>query len=364
MAKLIPHSGDAMLAFRFSPLNTAEPTSDALAQLEIATLFIKRVSPKNLIIDKDNALPQFIMDYIDEHDQADYFAEPEMAEGEMLDMFSSSILQLAKERAKALGDAYPFEIVGPDMLTLRDGPLHAVAASYLSIQAMRLAQKNLIEIIAINETERKRSLAKFSRFFERSFEFASAYAVTGNKGGMPIVLSNCRSSNDLHKKLNGICLKIGSGRVKTMDNWSRLQRSANDGGVDAVVHVGGSPEDGNTTLIIVGATYQQKKIDVKIMGVKARTRFADFFIDRPAPLQGALVRLADADPWTVEKCRLEDCLFYGYDSIWKNMGRRPNPNVDQRLLSRIDASMLRSLRKFGQFAMMDEDGELWQLAYA
>lgn len=352
-----------MFAFRFAPLDSAEPTSDVLAQLEITALFHRSASPRDLLLDKDQALFQFVREHVEEEQRADYLAEPELAEGEMMDILSSSLLEMARERADALGETYPFQILPPRTLVLREGPLHAVAISYLSIQAMRLAQKNLVEIVADGDVARKRHLAKFSRFFERVFEFASAYAITGDKGGMPIVLSNCRSSKDLHKKLTGICSKVGSGRVKSMDNWSKIQRTANDGGVDAVVHVGTSVAGGNTTLIVVGATYQQKRIDVKIMGVKARARFAEFFVDRPAPLQGALVRLADADALTIEKCRVEDCLFYGYENVWRYMGRRPTAGVDARLLSRIDSSLLRALKLFGEFTMIGGDGESSTLSY-
>lgn len=352
-----------MVAFRFLPLNSTEPTSEALAQLEITTLFVGSSSPRSILLDQDEALRQFIRKYIDDDRRADYFAEPALAEDEMMDMFSSNLLEMARERANALGDAYPFIITPSNRLEIKKTRIHAVGVSYLSIQAMRLSQQNLIEIVAEDDKERKKILMKFCQFFARTFEFASAYVVAGDKGGMPIVLSNCRSFNDLYRKLKGICGKVRSGKVKTLDNWSALQRVANDGGVDAVVHVGADAVTGNTTLIIVGATYQQKKIDVKIMGSQARNRFADFFVTRPAPLQGALVRLADADALTIEKCRLEDCLFYGYESVWRNMGRRPVGAVDSRLLSRIDAILLRNLRLFGEFTMIGDNGEISVLNY-
>lgn len=308
------------------------------------------------MIDQELARNDYIEKNVSPEYREDYLAEPEMAETEMMEVLSADLAAMARERAAALGDGYPYIIAADNSLVAQNGGNRAVAGAYTCVQAMRLAQAEKIEIIAATDSERRAATKALWRVFERVFEYVSAYTVSGNWEGLPIVLSNCRSSRRLHEKLSGICRRVRSGRVRTYDDWSRVQRASNDGGVDAVVHVGGPGMPGNAHFYIVSATYQQKKIDQKIMGPEARQRFSEYFAERPAVFYGVLVRLGDEDDLTLEKCRGKDCLFYGYEKVLNYMGRRSNDPHLTRALKVIDNRVGQAIRSLDR-VVLDNNGQ-------
>lgn len=117
---------------------------------------------------------------------------------------------------------------------------------------------------------------------------------------------------------------------------------------------------GHASLILVGATVQINQIDRKIVGEEARRRFSDYFADRPAAFQGALVRPADSDPLTVEKCRVKDCLLYTYEHIWRCLGKRiTDPNA-RRYFYYLDRQV-RNLSKSLNGAVLIEGFESYTL---
>lgn len=334
-----------MIRFRFNPFDNARSSPEMLAQLEIGAFFSEQMSVEDLVIDRDLAVLDYVRRCVPEEDQEAYLAEPEQSEGEMMDALRVDLMALARERGEQIGDSYPFEIVPPNTLKLRGGGNRSISLGYLVVQAMRLAQKNLIEIIANDANVRKTDTLRLWRAFERVFEYVAAYTLAGDRGGLPVVLSDCRRSLDLHRKLTGLCRTIGSGRVRVYSDWSPRQINSNDGGIDTILHVGGPAMPGNSYLVLGGATYQQKKIDGKIIGNDERQRFRDFFAVHPAVLHGALIRLADGDALTIEKCRLKDCLFYGYSDIVKYIGLRSADPAMRRKMQVIDSRLRQALEK-------------------
>jgi len=336
-----------MLSFRLATLNSTEVTSDVLASLELAAYFLGESGPGDLPIDEDEARNWYIDEIVEDNSKADYRAEPQMADAEMIESLTYALQDLATERAKELGEHYPFFVSPNGVLHRRtDRGLDPVGASYLSLQFFRALYGKTIEIDGGDDNEILQRKNAFDRNFRNVFEYVAGYSVAGKMNGAPFMTSHCRSSQRLECLLINVCQRVGAGAVKPYDLWNRQQRTANDGGVDCLLHVGGPGVPGDAEISLIGATVQKGSIDQKIMGHDKVDLFRRFFTTQPAAFRGILVRPQDEDELTKEKCVERDCLLYSYEQIWKGMGKRNGGPYQARMLLRLDAKARHCLREF------------------
>lgn len=344
-----------MFAFRLKALESCFADKDTLAVWEISALFGGAIKPEGLEIDRESALAAYIESGNLGEDVELYRAEPQVAEDEMLEVFSEGLIRMVRVRMEALGDEYPLVLDEHGNLEPKSlDNITSVGAAYLGLQFYRIWSAGSLENIEEDQEKRKGESRRINSWFAKLFEMLGSYAVSGHHLGVPHVMANCRSSKTLHRMLTAMCLRAGAGRAKRYEDWTIVQRASNDGGVDCIVHRGGPGMPGHASLVLVGITVQNSQIDRKIVGEDSKRRFSDYFSERPAAFQGALVRHVDADPLTAEKCRNRDCLLYTYDDIWMNIGRRVQDAASRRHFCRIDRAVRSIVREFSGVVLMSE----------
>lgn len=344
-----------MLSFRLATLNSTEVSSDVLAAWEMAAFFLGEASVETLPVDEDEARSHFIENYVPEADKADYYAEPHLADAEMMESFESSLISEAKSRIDELGDCYPFWVDDHNHLVKRtDRSIEAVGSCYLVLQFFRGLTGATIEIDGGNDAEVNQRRTAFERQFRNIFEYIAGYAVSGSCNGAAYMTSDCRSSARLERLLGSVCRKIGAGDVKPHALWNPRQQAANDGGVDCLVHINGPGAPGHAQIALVGATVQKSSIDEKIIGPEKRDFFRSFFATQPTAFQGILIRVQDEDPLTKDKCVQKDCLLYTYDHIWRSMGKRLGGAYQISTLIRLDAKVRGLLTDFSNAIFLHE----------
>lgn len=336
-----------MLSFRLSTLSSAEVSSDVLAAWELAALFLGEATTKDLPLDEDEARAWYIDNIVEEDSQADYRAEPQLADDEMAESFANSLRILAKARIQELGNHYPFVLDENGCLVRRDiDELSAVSACYLLLQFFRGVTGGTLEIDGTDDADIKNLKAEFDKKFRNLFEYIAGYAVASRKFGTPFMTSDCRSAKRLEALLRGLCRKVGAGIVLPYDHWNAVQRAANDGGVDCLIHIGGPGAPGDAEIALVGATVQKNNIGAKIMGPEKVDFFRSFFATQPAVFRGVLVRPQDEDELTKQKCVQKDCLLFSYEQIWRGLGSRAAEGQPNPSLVRLDAKSRKLLREF------------------
>ncbi len=344
-----------MLKFRLAALSTPEVNADVLAAWELAAYFLGESLAQDLPLDIDEAREWYIDHIVDEQSRGDYREEPQMADDEMIENFTASLISSAKSRAEALGDHYPFAIDDSGRLIRKElANVSHVSASYLCLQFFRAVTARTVEIDGPNDAVIRGCKNEFDKEFRKLFEYIAAYTVAGRKSGAAYMTSDCRSSSRLNTLLNNICNKVGSGKVLTYEQWNKTQIAANDGGIDCLVHVGGPSMPGDAHLLLVGATVQKANIDMKILGTDKVSFFTTFFTQQPAAFQSALVRPLDEDELTIDKCRQRNCLLFTYEQVWRSMGARNGGNYQVQSLTRLDAKARKILRKMAQVIFLHE----------
>lgn len=317
-----------MIQFRLCPLDKAEASTESLACWELVSFFLGSSSPRDLELDVDPATAWYLENKVAVSDRADYSAEPELVEGEMLDQFESSLSELVSARQNLLGEHYPFELKPRRVLTRKsDSDITLVGLAYLSLQFFRAQKRGYIEFSGETEADIRRSKKYFGAIFQRTFELLASYAVSIHQGGTPYLLSDCRGYIKLHGRLTKICKRIGSGEVLTLSQWNIAQKAANDGGVDCLVHVGAPNTTGTSHLVVLGVTVQEEQITIKIIGADSLQRFSTFFSQKPAGFQGALARPQDEDALTKMYCIDKNCLLYTYSELLNIIGKEPSEQL-------------------------------------
>ncbi|MDO6963992.1 hypothetical protein [Rhizobium alvei] len=344
-----------MFTFRWKTLESCEANNDALALWEVAAIFRGHALFDDISIDRDAAVEMYISTFVAEDSREDYRSEPQLAEDEMLEVFSSGLKNLVEGRIAELGAHYPLVLdASGNALTSKPwNEITSVGGGYLGLQFYRALHAGLIEV-EDSDVGRGALISQFNRWFPKLLEVLAGYAVSGEKAGVPHLTSEVRSSQKLHSVLGALCRRIEAGVVTNYQQWSAEQKAANDGGVDCIVHVGGPGMPGTAFLVLVGATVQATQINHKIVDTDAIRRFGDFFAIRPGALFGALVRPCDADPLTKEKCATRSCLLYTYDDIWRNIGKRNEQNWTKRYFGRLDAQARRLLKDLEGAILIDD----------
>lgn len=351
-----------MLKFRLVAQNSAEVTPDVLAALELASLFMGEVSPNKLPIDFECSREWYINNYVEETDRDDYRCEPQLVDDELTDRFSKSLLKMVRLRRDVLGEHYPFTVNDKDHLVTRDQEqFSAVSACYLSLQFFRGLAGGTIQIYDESYEIAEECKDRFNQKFREIFEFIAGYAVAGLKGGAPYMISYCRSAKRLEVILKIICQKVGSGRVRSFDEWNTQQQNSNDAGVDCLVHLGGPGAPGPSEIVVVGATVQDRGIDDKIIGQEKLHFFSSFFVQQPTAFRGALVRPMDEDEYTKDKCVNRQCLLFSYDEIWRGIGKRTDDGYQKSALRRMDAKVRNLMQTFLDAVFLDDFGESYEL---
>lgn len=347
-----------MFAFRLGTIYSPQATSDVLAAWELAAFFLGEASSQEIPFDLDEARDWYIENLVDDEMKADYRAEPQMAEDEMLEGFKASLEALVEDRSSQLGAHYPFHLDEFGQLVRKGlSDISPVGASYISLQFFRGTNAGTLEIEGQSDADVFQNKTRFERLFRKVFEYIAGYAVAGRKNGATYMTSDCRSSARLGYLLGRLCYKVGSGQVLPYQNWNIAQRAANDGGVDCLIHVGGPQMPGDAHFILVGATVQKQSIDEKIIGSDKIDFFGRFFSERPAAFQGALVRPQDEDPLTKLKCVERNCLLFTYDQIWQGMGQRNAGAYQNAALVRLDAKARRLLRELMSVTLIHDFNE-------
>ena len=346
-----------MFAFRWKTLDKCIADNESLATWELTALFRGVSDVEGLAVDRDAAIEFYISDQLPEENREDYRAEPQLAEDEMFEVFISDLTAKVNERIDALGAHYPLTLDENGRLAVKSiADISAVGGAYLGLQFYRALSAGLIEIDEADEAdeaERSRLKEKFNRWFPKLFEIIAGYAVSGHHLAVPHVTAHCRSSARLHKMLTRLCANAGAGRAKRYEDWSLEQLASNDGGIDCIAHRGGPGVPGNSYFLLVGATVQSAQINNKIVDADSKRRFSDYFAERPAVFQGALVRPLDSDALTIDKCRVRDCLLYTYDEVWRNIAHRPEGNGEQRYFARLDARARHLLKLLDGAVLVD-----------
>jgi len=335
-----------VIKFGLSVLNSPKVTSDVLAYWEVAAFFMKSASGEALDLDVDEATNWYIDNVVDETSRDDYRSERQTAESEMIESFMQALTKLAWERSSALAEHYPFLLMDTELRRKNLSDLSNVALNYICLQFYRAIKAGLVEFHGQDSEEIKVIRASVLRLFTRIFESIAAYTVVGHTSGLAFLTSSCRSSERLHALLKTICASIGSGEVLAYDQWSELQKAANDGGVDCLVRVGSAEDRGNAFLSLVGASIQESQIDHKIMGRDDRERFSRFFKQKPAAFQSAFVRPQDETALIRHKCTEKDCLLYSYSEIIRGLGmlQFPMHSLNLRKVGAKSRSVLRDLK--------------------
>lgn len=344
-----------MFNFRIATLNSILASSDVLAAWEIAAFFIGEAAVEILPIDEEEARIHFIESYVAEAERADYYAEPHLADAEMMENFAASLLNNVQSRMDELGGHYPFIINDHNYLIKKsDEEVSLVGLCYLALQFFRGLAGSTLEIEGESDEEVARSRNEFDKKFRSIFEYIAGYMVSGKNDGPVYMTSNCRSSVRLEKLLGSVCRKIGAGEVTPHTYWNPKQKAANDGGVDCLVHIGGPGAPGHAELALVGATVQKSNIDQKIIGLDERNFFRSFFSTQPAAFKGVLVRIHDEDALTKDKCAQKDCQLYTYEQIWRSMGKRNGGHYQTSSLIRLDAKVRKLFREFSTAVFLHE----------
>lgn len=100
-------------------METCAANNDTLAVWEIAALFRGPIGVDELNVDRDAAVEWYIDMQVPEENREDYRAELQMAEDEMLEVFTSDLSALVAERTRFLVDHYPFVLGENGALSLR-----------------------------------------------------------------------------------------------------------------------------------------------------------------------------------------------------------------------------------------------------
>lgn len=344
-----------MLSFRLATLNSVYVSSDVLAAWEMAAFFLGEASIDTLPIDEDEARIHYIENYVPEADKADYLAEPQLADAEMMEGFAKSLADQARMRIDQLGEHYPFDLDDQQRLIRnKSRPINPVGSCYLALQFFRGLAGSTLEIEGTDDNDINNKKAAFERQFRNVFEYIAGYVVSGDNNGAAFMTSDCRSSVRLERLLASVCRKVGAGRVRPHADWNLRQQAANDGGVDCLVHIGGPGASGNAKIALVGATVQKSSIDEKIIGPEKRDFFRSFFAAQPTAFEGVLVRVQDEDALTKDKCVQKDCLLYTYDHCWRSMGQRHGGDYQASSLHRLDAKVRRPMKNFSEAIFLHE----------
>lgn len=322
-----------------------------MAYWEVAAFFKKSASAEDLEIDVDEATDWYIDNVVDEASRGDYRSERQIAEGEMIESFTQALTKVARERETALRGHYPFALEDNKLQRKQLADLSSVALNYMCLQFFRLTKANLIEFDGQNSNEAKAAKNNFSQKFTKIFENIAAFAVAGHTAGIAFQTSHCRSSKHLHDLLKTICASLEAGKVLPYAQWNPVQIAANDGGVDCLVRVGAQEDRGSAFLSLVGASIQEASIDHKIMGPQSLQRFGRFFLEKPAPFQGAFARPQDEMALVKIKCNDNDCVLYSYNEIIKSIGKIQTP-ITARHLRKIDIKSRKLLKDFQSFILI------------
>ncbi len=348
-----------MLRFRLATLKLASATSDVLAAWELSSFFTGEATPDILPIDLDHARESYIDSMASEIDRSNYRNEPQMAEDELYEDFSNSLVGMAKSRELELGIHYPLSLDENNRLVKKDfNEISAIGFCYLVLQFFRALNGETIEIEGGKIIERGRERREFDKNFKKFFEFIAGYAVAGKKNGAPFIISTCGSARQLEKLLQSWCEETGSGRVLPFGLWDNEQRRAKDGKVDCLVHIGGPGMRGDAEVMLVGATVQRDNIDNKVMRQDILDFFRSFFTEQPAAFRGVLVRPYDQDELTRLKCVRNNCLLFSYEEIVQGMGNRNDDDEYQlRAMRRLDSEVCSLLKNLGQAEFLDDHNE-------
>lgn len=304
----------------FQPISSIADVDEALAIIEIRTLFYGATYVADLEWDEDALLASFIEQLEDPEAKVDYLAEPASGLQEAQGRVLSGLRNAIERRHNALGSQSPFlwDFSADILLQLKNPTeLTTVSVSYLWLTVYWLLQSDKDYLVI-----EKKDKDAFRRSFTKAFELICCFVITGRTDAAVWYLGDSRDSAELLRRLSRLSQTIGSGKPVPFDALERNQEGANDGGVDivAIELVNGSmPRNGLTYLI--GVTIQATDRRGKIMGLPEINRFASFFAPKPnLAYTGLLVVPHPYNEAEMLNCRDQNCLYVSKDEILQYLG--------------------------------------------
>ncbi|WP_029040327.1 hypothetical protein [Cucumibacter marinus] len=252
----------------------------------------------------------------------DLAEEPQFALQAALEDIEGRIWTLAKHNQSLLSDHYPFDIAPrPGIVLARKPSLreNLEGIFYLCMQLHTLYDFKCIEFEVSAHGRSEKPHLDFTQPFQRLFEVISGITVANEMNGIPILLSDCRSSADLLKRLEEVCRLSGLGKTKAHEQLNLSQEHSNDGGIDAVVLKMDGEELRETTL--VGATTQKTSLRHKMVTSTSIGRFKNFLEDGSAlgPFRGCFVYPTKYQESHRYQCTESECVYFHKETILKNL---------------------------------------------
>lgn len=305
----------------FQPIASINDAEEALAIIEIRTLFYGATYTADLEWDEDALLASFLEQLDDPDARDDYLAEPATGLQEARGRVLSDLQRLVEKRHVALADQSPFtwDFGGDVLLQLRDqAELTTVAIGYLWLSVFWLMQSDKGYLII-----EKKDKDDFRRAFSKAFELICCFALTGRVDAAVWYLGDSRDSAELLRRVERLSLAVGSGKPMQIENLEKNQDGANDGGVDLVaIELQNGSVPRNALAFLVGATIQATDRRGKIMGIPEINRFTSFFAQKPyLAYKGLLAVPHPFNEADMLNCRDQDCLYVAKEDILTYLGR-------------------------------------------
>lgn len=305
----------------FEPISSVVDVEEALAIVEIRTLFYPSTYVGDLEWDEDQLLASFLEQVDDPTLKQAYADEPAAGIEEAKAQILSEIRALIERRHGALGNNTPFEWNFADGLLLqrRDrGAVNVVGLGYLwlCLYWLLLSDKSYVVIDAVDRAE-------FNRKFASVFEQICCYAISAQSESLIWYFGDSRSSAEFLRRLETVTTACGNGTVKRQDQLEAHQIGVNDAGVDVLaIETHGGEIRRNALAYLVGVTIQQASRRTKVMGLDQRTRFTGYFERLPLlAYKGVLAVPFERSENDELTCRDNDCVYLAKDELVQNLGR-------------------------------------------
>ena len=306
------------MEIRLSPISSIDDTELLLSVFELYAFTRGEALFSDLDIDFDTILQDIEADpakYDLEEERELLRDEPVAAQQLIEELAMDAVFQLVDDREEKLGRNYAFERVEGEPTTLRTKQQDQINASAFATAWLSFFTAIDADGFLNMPKKEKRALRML---YARVFELVALLAATSI--GPAVGWWTGRSWAEVAKFENfeRLCSVVGSGKVKSVEDWEEVQNQANDAGVDGflVTTVGGKISNASI-CIALGATVQKKQRRNKKVGKDAQDRLLDFYVNRPTI---ALIGAA-ADPYPPEPSLAQDyskanCLYLHGEALW------------------------------------------------
>ena len=340
------------MELRFSPISSVEDPKLLLSVLELFAFACGEVLFSDLDIDFDTILQDAKADPAKYHldDECKLLRDKPVAARKLIEELAMSrVFRLVEEREEKYGRNYAFERVAGEPTTLRlksvdDISGAAFATAWLSF-FHALDADDLLEVTSAEKRAVRLLYAKV-------FELVALMAATLIGPAVGWWTGRSWTQDAKHKNFKRLCDLVGTGRVKTPEQWEESEKQANDAGADGflITTVGGEISSASV-CIALGATVQKKQRRMKVIGKDERDRLLAFFLRRPTvALIGAAADPYAREPSLAQDYARADCLYLHNQVLWdlltlygKVAANGPHSEMNQKIESDLKAEMKAAL---------------------